>query len=83
VGVAGVLAALVFFAAWAVRSHPQRASDKRERTVWAAAVAACSAFVVQSSMDLIWRFPALVAIAFLWLAIAIAPRGVERGEDQS
>src|SRR5207249_4293809 len=81
VGLVGVLAALVLFAAWAVRSRPQRVS-KRARTVWAAAVAACTAFVVQSSMDLIWRFPALVAIAFVWLAIALAPRGLERGEDQ-
>jgi O-antigen ligase len=82
VGLIGVLSALGLFAAWAVRRRPGGASSKQERVVWAAAVAACAAFAAQSGTDLIWRFPVLIAIAFLWLGLAVAPpafggRGVE------
>lgn len=41
--------------------------------LWAAAIASGVAFLVHSSVDFIWRFHALVSIAFLWLGAATAP----------
>jgi O-antigen ligase len=82
VGLIGVLSALVLFAAWAFRRRPGPRSPARERLVWAAAVAACAAFAAQSAVDLIWRFPVLVAMAFLWLAIASAPAFSGKGGDE-
>jgi len=79
VGLIGVLIAVGLFVVMCARSRP----DGRERLVWAASVACCAAFVAQSLFDLMWRFPILVSVAFLWLAMATFQTQPERGRDST
>jgi O-antigen ligase/polysaccharide polymerase Wzy-like membrane protein len=69
VGLASILIAIAVFAGWAWRRRPGRSSP--ERAVWAAAVAAGTAFCVHGFFDFMWRVPAVVLLAFVWLAFAV------------
>jgi hypothetical protein len=69
VGLASILIAIAVFAAWALRRRPSR--GVHERAVWAAAVAAGTAFCVHGFFDFMWRVPAVVLLAFVWLAFAV------------
>jgi O-antigen ligase len=62
VGLASVLGAVAAFAIWAFR--------RRAGTTSALAIAVCAGFLVHSAFDFLWRFPILVSMAFLWLALA-------------
>ena len=62
VGVVSILAAIGSWTIWVFRRRHGAAS--------AIGIAACAAFLAHSAVDFIWRFPVLVALAFLWLAIA-------------
>lgn len=68
VGVATLLGAIGILAVWAFRRRPRR--ETGERAVWAWGVAACAAFVVHGGLDFMWRLPVLVAVGFMWLAVA-------------
>jgi hypothetical protein len=81
VGLVGVAFALTLFGVWAWRRRSDFSSQRSERLVWAASIAACASFAAQSAVDLIWHFPVLVGVAFAWLALATTPpvRGGEGG----
>ncbi|HJP65474.1 MAG TPA: O-antigen ligase family protein [Actinomycetota bacterium] len=66
VGMVAVLVSLACFAAWAFR----RRTASSDRLVWAASVGCCAAFLGQSTLDLLWRFPVLVVTVFVWLTVA-------------
>jgi hypothetical protein len=44
------------------------------------AASSCAVFAIQSAVDFLWRYPVVVLMAFMWLAIAVTPpnRGGER-----
>lgn len=65
-GLAAVGGATLVLARWVWR---RRRSDP----AWALAAASCAGFAVHSGIDFLWRFPLLVALAFLWLAVAVTP----------
>lgn len=67
VGLATLGGALAILASWAWR---RRRDDGGH---WAMACAACTAFAAHSAFDFLWRLPVLVALAFLWLAVAVTP----------
>lgn len=78
VGLAAILAAVALLGAWAWRARPAGT----ERTYWAVGIAACSAFLVHGFFDFMWRLPALIAVAFTWLALAASrPRAKEGGSS--
>ncbi|HEX9696820.1 MAG TPA: O-antigen ligase family protein [Actinomycetota bacterium] len=72
VGLTAVLASIGLFAAWLWRRRPELGSE--ERIVWAAAFAACAAFCAHGLFDFMWRMPAVVIPAFIWLAVGAGPR---------
>ncbi len=77
VGVLCLLGALLVLCLWAIRRR--RTADP---LVWAAAFSVSAAFVAQGTVDFVWHFPALIAVAFTWLAIGtVVPRsnGLEEG----
>lgn len=73
VGLGSLLVAIAIFAGWAWRRRP--AIRTSERAVWAVACAAGTAFCVHGFFDFMWRVPAVVLLAFVWLAVAIESRG--------
>lgn len=75
VGLAATLVAIAVLAGWAWRRRPPAGSAAR--IVWAAGFAACAAFCVHGFFDFMWRMPAVVIPAFMWLALATHER--ERG----
>lgn len=75
-GLATVLAAIALFAGALWRRRPPPGTH--ERIVWAAAFAAGAAFAVHGFFDFMWRIPAVVLLAFVWLAIGLEQK--ERNE---
>jgi hypothetical protein len=76
VGLATIATAIVLCAAWLWRRRPRGP----ERVAWALGAGACVSFLVQSSVDFLWRFPLLVMVAFVWLGVA--GTRPERGRDR-
>jgi O-antigen ligase len=76
-GLAAIAGAIVLFGSWVWARR--RDSD---RVLWALAAAAAIAFLAHSAVDFLWRFPALLLLVSIWLALAGEPaartEGVER-----
>ncbi|MGH2830006.1 MAG: O-antigen ligase family protein [Actinomycetota bacterium] len=73
VGLGAILGAIGVLAGWAWRRRPPPGTDAR--AIWAAAVAAGAAFCVHGFFDFMWRIPAVVLPAFVWLAFAVESKG--------
>lgn len=73
VGLASVLAAMIAFAVALWRRRPPAGTSAR--ILWAAAFAAGAAFAVHGFFDFMWRIPAVVLPAFVWLAIGLEQKG--------
>lgn len=71
VGLGSIAVALGAFALAASRTGRARSP------AGGAARASCLAFVIHSAVDFVWRFPLLVAVAFLLLAVATTSDGEE------
>jgi hypothetical protein len=74
-GFAALLTGMWLLAWWTKR----RRSIVGDTLAWKLAVTTLAAFSFQSFFDLVWRFPILVALAFVWLAIATSPPWAAEG----
>lgn len=61
----GVAALLLGAAIW--RARPRA----RAREMWATGAASCTAFAIHSGLDFLWRVPALIAVVFVLVAVAV------------